>query len=159
MGDAIASDRRRSPYAATNLANARAELAAWFANADRSLTRLRNEHAATMPSISPVRCWPHHFDIATLMFLETDDPEHARSVNVGLSPGDSSYDEPYFYVSPWPYPDAAKLPPLPAPGHWHTQGFIAAVAPASRIISITDRQSAVEVFLQAAVAAAIGALR
>ena len=147
-----------TPYAAASLADARKELAAWFANADRSLGRVRNDHAAKHRTVSPVRCWPHHFDIATLISLEGGDPEHARSVNAGLSPGDGSYAEPYFYVSPWPYPDVGKLAPLPALGHWHTEGFLAAVAPASRIAAATARQQAADTFLQAAVAAAIAAL-
>lgn len=145
-------------YDAASLADARNALAAWFANADRSLNRIGDGAVAKGLTATPVRCWPHHFDIATLMLLEGGDPEHARSVNAGLSPGDGSYDEPYFYVSPWPYPGAGKLPPLPAPGHWHTQGFLAAVAPASRIVAATDRQRAAEAFLHAAVAAAIAAL-
>ena len=145
-------------YDSTSLADARKELAAWFVNADRSLRRIASAHAAKQRTVSPVRCWPHHFDIATLISLEGGDPEHARSVNAGLSPGDGSYDEPYFYVSPWPYPDAGKLLPLPAPGHWHTQGFLAAVAPASRIVAAARQQPPAEEFLQAAVNAAIRAL-
>ena len=149
-----------APYDSGGVADARAELAAWFANADRALNRIRSGYAASYPSMtaSPVRCWPHHFDIATLMVLEGGDPEHARSVNAGLSPGDGSYDEPYFYVSPWPYPDAGKLPPPPAPGHWHTRGFLAAVAPARAILATERPQRASEQFLDAAVAAAIAAL-
>ena len=145
-------------YDGAALAEARVELAAWFANADRSLARVRSEYTARHTAVSPVRCWPHHFDIATLISLEGGDPEHARSVNAGLSPGDGSYDEPYFYVSPWPYPDVAKLPPLPSPGHWHTEGFLAAVAPATRIVAARPSQKAAEAFLQAAVAAAIKSL-
>jgi Family of unknown function (DUF5996) len=147
-----------APYGGASLAAARTELAAWFADAARSLSRVRSNYIAKQLAVSPVRCWPHHFDIATLMTLEGGDPEHARSVNAGLSPGDGSYDEPYFYVSPWPYPDTKKLSPLPSPGHWHTEGFLAAVAPATRIAANADQQRGVEEFLDAAVAAAIEAL-
>jgi hypothetical protein len=145
-------------YDATTLSEALKELAAWFANASGSLNRVKADHAAKGLTVSPVRCWPHHFDIATLISLDGGDPEHARSVNAGLSPGDGSYDEPYFYVSPWPYPDVGKLPPLPSVGHWHTQGFLAAVAPASRIVAAADQRQAADEFLQAAVTAAITAL-
>jgi hypothetical protein len=142
-------------YGGAALAIARTELAAWFANADRSLEGLRTRYADNASSVSPVRCWPHHFDLATLISLEGGDPEHARSVNAGLSPGDGSYGEPYFYVSPWPYPDTAKLAPPPAVGHWHTEGFLAAVAQGSRIVAIAAPQAAAEDFLEAAVTAAI----
>ena len=77
------------------------------------------------PQASPVRCWPHHFDIATLITLEGSG-EDARTVGVGFSPGDDNYPQPYFYVSPWPYPAADRLPTLAA-GKWHTEGFTAAI--------------------------------
>jgi len=145
-------------YDGDNLADARNELAAWFANADLALGRIEADYTGKQLTASPVRCWPHHFDIATLVSLDGGDPEHARSVNAGLSPGDGSYDEPYFYVSPWPYPEVAKLPPIPIWGHWHTEGFLAAVAPATRIVGAATPQKAAEEFLDAAVAAAIKAL-
>jgi hypothetical protein len=147
-----------APYDGASLAAAHTELTAWFANASGALTRIHDGHATKQLTVSPVRCWPHHFDVATLISLEGGDPEHARSVNAGLSPGDGSYDEPYFYVSPWPYPDAGKLPPLPEPSHWHTEGFLAAVAPAPQILAGTAQQKAVDDFLDAAVSAAIKAL-
>ena len=58
-------------------------------------------------------CWPHHFDIATLVKLEDGQPANARSIGVGVSPGDEYYAQPYVYVSPWPRFDAGKLPDLP----------------------------------------------
>jgi Family of unknown function (DUF5996) len=144
-------------YAAANLADALSDLAAWFANADRSLGRLRERMTARGLAPSPVRTWPHHFDMATLTPLETGNAEHARSVNAGLSPGDEHYPEPYFYVSPYPYPDPPKLPALPF-GHWHTRGFMAAILPASQIMPMPDRQATADAFLDAAVAAAMNAL-
>jgi hypothetical protein len=150
---------RGGAYGAGGLADARAELAAWFANAHGALGGVRRQMIARGLAASPVRCWPHHFDMATLTLLEGGDAEHARSVNAGLSPGDEHYDEPYFYVSPYPYPQPAKLPPLPAVGHWHVQGFTAAIAPANRIVKTADHQAAITGFLDAAVAAAVKALR
>ncbi|MGH6968828.1 MAG: hypothetical protein ACREEN_06975, partial [Stellaceae bacterium] len=125
-------------YAVASLVDALAELAAWFANADRTLDGVRTAMAERQFAASAVRCWPHHFDIATLATLGG---AAARSVSAGLSPGDAWYDEPYYYVSPYPYPDAARLPPMPPLGHWHTRGFTAAVVPASRILATRDRQA------------------
>jgi hypothetical protein len=125
---------RGGAYGAGRLAGALAELAAWFANAQRSLGAVRERMTRRGLTASPVRCWPHHFDMATLTLLDGGDAEHARSVNAGFSPGDEHYEEPYFYVSPYPYPDSVKLPPLQALGHWHVRGFTAAIAPASRIV-------------------------
>jgi hypothetical protein len=146
-------------YEAGRLTDALAELAAWFANAHTSLGIVRDRIIGHGLKPSPLRCWPHHFDLATLTLLAGGDAEHAPSVNAGFSPGDVHYEEPYFYVSPYPYPDPAEPPPLPALGHWHVQGFTAAIAPASRILQAKDRQTAAEEFLAAAAAAAIKALR
>ena len=52
---------------------------------------------------------------------------------MGLSPGDSSYGEPYFYVTPWPYPDSPAPPPLPAGAAWHRTGWFGAVLTATAI--------------------------
>jgi hypothetical protein len=145
-------------YGVGELTDALAELAAWFANAHAALGKVHDRMRARGFAPSPVRCWPHHFDMATLTVISGGDPAHAPSVNAGLSPGDEHYEEPYFYVSPYPYPDPAKLPPLPAVGHWHTGGFTGAIAPASRILQSKDHQAAGERFLDAAVAAAIKAL-
>ena len=74
------------------------------------------------------------------------------------SPGDEHYAEPYFYVSPYPYPDLAALQPLPKFGHWHTRDFTAAIAPASRIMETKDRRAETDAFLYAAIEGAIKAL-
>jgi hypothetical protein len=39
------------------------ELAHWFGNSAAVLTELRSRTGS-----SEVRCWPHHFDIATLVY-------------------------------------------------------------------------------------------
>ncbi len=106
-----------------------AELARWYDNADRLL----RPFFAAMPDAPPVRCWPHHFDFATLITLDSPDvdPEHARSIGAGLSPGDGSYAEPYWYVLPWPPPPTDSLPPLEGGGHWHTDGWVGATLPAT----------------------------
>ena len=145
-------------YAAGGFTDAFAELAAWFANADRALDDVRAALAGRGFVASAVRCWPHHFDIATLALLDASGVDHVRSVNAGLSPGDDWYDEPYFYVSPYPYPDAARLPALPPLGHWHTRGFTAAIAPASRIAATRDREAESVAFLRAATESAVTAL-
>jgi len=113
-------------------AEARSELAAWFANATASVQSVVAEDRRA----SIVRCWPHHFDVASLITLEAGRAaEEARSIGVGFSPGDGSYDEPYFYVTPWPYPSAEALPLLPAGVHWHTEGWTGAVLAAEQVIS------------------------
>jgi hypothetical protein len=114
-------------------APARAELGRWFANA----FRLIRDAVAGDASASPVRCWPHHFDVASLITLdEGADAEEARSIGVGFSPGDGSYDQPYFYVTPWPYPETANLPSLAEGAEWHRSGWTGAVLTAERLLSV-----------------------
>ncbi len=106
----------------------------------------------------PVRCWPHHFDIARLHVLDPSlDPEEARSVGYGMTPGDDQYPDPYWYVTPWPYPDPAALADLPA-GAWHTEGWVGGVLHAAEVVPAVDQRAVVEGFFAAAGAAAQAAL-
>jgi hypothetical protein len=125
-----------------------AVLANWFACADDMLGAIHG----TLPqgAASPVRCWPHHFDIATLWTLGDGDAQTAPSVGIGLCPGDSYYAQPYFYVAPWPRPAPEKLPPLPPPGDWHTTDFIGAVLTGEAIVAMPDRVVRTRQFLDAA---------
>ena len=132
---------------------AQAELAHWFANADLILQDIVERYGHIQPGPSPVRCWPHHFDIATLIALETGDAETSRSVGIGLSPGDGSYDLPYLYVNPWPRPESIDLPVLPNIGAWHTEGFLGAVATAEKIVAASNQHGALVEFADSAIAA------
>jgi hypothetical protein len=121
-----------------------AELSAWFDLAERDLERVRAENAG-----SEVRCWPHHFDIATLI-----DAGSGKTVGVGLEPGDQYYDEPYFYVNANPKPAFTSAPPpLDGGGFWHTHEWFGAVLPGSRIQSTESGAAQVAAFLRSAIAA------
>lgn len=123
-------------------------LAGWFGVAANTLEKIVSENADIKPGPSPVRCWPHHFDIATYIALEEGDPETARGIGVGLSPGDEGYDEPYFYTNPWPYLDKENLPAVVEPGHWHIDGYVGLIATASELKGAKDIQSAITRFVQ-----------
>lgn len=134
------------------------EMARWFANGTDAMIRVVERSGIE----SPVRCWPHHFDVGALLVLESAaDGSVAKSVGIGLSPGDGSYAEPYWYVSPWPYPDASALPELPASGHWHTEGFTAAVLTGTDLLEggpAAEQGARTASFLDAAVDASRRAL-
>ena len=125
-------------YATDRMEKELVSLAAWFALSDAVLREFSGRHTDIEPGPSPVRCWPHHFDIATYVSLEAGDAEAARGIGVGLSPGDESYGEPYFYVNPWPHLDPADLPPPPGLGHWHTQGFVGAILTGTELLASAD---------------------
>jgi hypothetical protein len=129
-----------------------AVLARWFAIAAEMLEAVRAPLAAQ--GATAVRCWPHHFDLATLWTVGEGDVATAPAIGIGLSPGDQHYAQPYFYVSPWPYPQAQALPSLPAGAHWHTEGFTGAILTADAVLRLKDRRSGTHEFLDAAVAAA-----
>ena len=119
------------------------EFARWFAAGADLLGEFGAGFAARHPGIAPgpgaVRCWPHHFDLATLVRLDEGTSKSARSIGIGISPGDESCQQPYLYVSPWPHLKPVDLPALPPPGHWHTQGYVAAVATGEEILALADR--------------------
>jgi hypothetical protein len=109
-----------------------AELRRWFANADPLLGDVADGWAGS----APVRIWPHHFDIGTVLPLGPAGGEGAPTLGVGLSPGDEAIAEPYFYVTPWPVPD--PLPDLPAGGQWHREGWTGAVLTGTEVVSAGD---------------------
>jgi hypothetical protein len=146
------------PYDPAGLTDALAELSAWFGNAALSLASIQRQMIGRGCSSSPVRCWPHHFDIATLTALPAQSADSAKFIGAGLSPGDDYYDEPYFYVSVYPEPDPQLLPTLPMLGHWHERDFVAAVATAPRILKAKNQEAETDDFLRAAVGAAFKVL-
>ena len=113
----------------------------------------------TQVEASAIRIWPHHFDLASLITLPGMKNGSPLTVGVGMSPGDTSYDEPYWYVSPYPYPDVIALPALAGDGFWHTQHWVGAVLKASQVSHTeTEQASQVESFLRSAVNASISLL-
>lgn len=133
-------------------------LSQWFGGASVLLERF----AEAEPQAAPVRCWPHHFDIATLLTLDVGkDAEEARSIGVGMTPGDAGIAAPYFYVTPWPYPSSPKLPPLNDGGRWHTEGWLGAVLDGHELMSAgpDERPKLAERFVESAVSASRSLLR
>jgi hypothetical protein len=132
-----------------------AEGSHWYGNAQRALERVAAEHAGA----SPIRCWPHHFDIATLVALDpdADDPEEVRSVGVGMTPGDHHFTEPYWYVTLWPYPADPELPALAGGGSWYTEGWLGAVLLGSELeqTSSSAQEEQVAAFQASAVEATL----
>ncbi|TYQ27469.1 hypothetical protein [Pseudanabaena sp. UWO310] len=129
--------------------NLTSNLAEYYAIADRILQDIVQQEAM----VSNVRIWPHHFDIATLISIPASNGEEL-SIGVGLSLGDGSYDEPYWYVTPYPYPeDRSSLPALNGDGIWHTEHWVGAVLTASQCGEPQASADQVKTFLNSAIAA------
>jgi hypothetical protein len=141
-------------YSMEELGDAFKTHAAWFGNAHAVLDAAQRHLAAQRLKAPPVRLWPHHFDFDCLVELP-----RGRRIGLGYCPGDEFCDEPYFYTSMWPEPFIPSLPLLPAMAHWHTYKFLAALAPAHKILAAHDQGAYVQQYVDAAVAAALGAMR
>lgn len=135
----------------------RAALAALY----RSAASLLSDFVAGRDDASAVRCWPHHFDIATLLTLrEAQGDEAARTVGVGMAPVGGGFDSWYWYVSPWPYPAAASLPAIKGPARWHTEGWTGVVLEGEKIVGAPAeaRRALVADYVEEAVRASGAAL-
>lgn len=114
-----------------------------------------------LPEASVVRCWPHHFDVATLLTVaEGDEDTGARTIGVGLAPFGGGLDDWYWYVTPHPYPEPPTLPRLRGPGTWHTEGWTGAVLTGEAVTAADPhrRRALVRAFVYEAVAASHQAL-
>jgi len=139
---------RGGAYSCSGEAEAFDELARWYGAAADLLGEVRTSLVDVQPG--PVYCWPHHFDIATLVRIDHGDAGTAQSIGMGFSPGDVHYPQPYAYVTPWPHFKPEDMDFLPPPGHWHTQGFVGAVVTGEEILMMEDRRSGLLEFMSAA---------
>jgi hypothetical protein len=85
---------RGSPYSFSGEAEAFDELARWFGAAAEVLGDFNTTIASAYPNTSPIVSWPHHFDIAMVVSFDADTAQSARSIGIGVSPGDEFYDQP-----------------------------------------------------------------
>ena len=105
---------------------------------------------------SPVQLWPHHFDLALLVFSgrkipgeDPRDPELSdEQMNFGFVPGDEGIREPYFYATAYPNPKRGR-PALPRGARWHTRSWDGAVLPYAALIAARDPQARLLEFLRA----------
>jgi hypothetical protein len=134
------------------------ELTDYYANTDQLLQAM----IVTTEDATATHIWPHHFDMATLMMLPGTQNGTPLTVGVGFSPGDAGYNEPYWYVTPYPYPDTANLPAIAGTGFWHTHHWVGAVLPASHLtenLNADVQQQQVRSFLNSALSISIALLK
>jgi hypothetical protein len=84
---------------------------------------------------SPVQLWPHHFDLSLVWFSgrrlpEQDSPEEAdEQMAFGFSTGDDTAEDPYFYVTAYPWREALVETPLAEGARWQQAGWRGALLP------------------------------
>ncbi len=132
-------------------AAAREFLTNYYANTHQLLLK----STAQFPGASAIRIWPHHFDIATLIDLpNTQNGEPV--VGIGMSPGDTNYSDPYWYLYTYPALEPDNLSDLDGSGFWHTENWIGAVLRASQLSGEAAKQwQQIELFLNSALKIAI----
>ena len=130
------------------------ELGRYYSNSQRLLRKI----AAGDGRATAIACWPHHFDIAGIIYLnDTDRSPQSPQIGFGMSPGDGYYAQPYFYTTPFPVPESATFPPLPGPGQWHERDFIGTILTASRLLELSsarEQRLRVEAYFSTALTAA-----
>ncbi len=98
-----------------------------------------------------IQVWPHHFDLAIRIILkDSGDPETDTLITLGMMPGDSDNDTPYFYVSTWPHVHTSKMNPLNAPGRWIEEDWTGRILPLDELASneTTDQQDLLSKFYE-----------
>jgi len=131
-------------------------LAALYGSAAEMIETVVSERS----DASDILCWPHHFDIASLLTVQRDqDGEATKTIGVGLAPAGAGISTWYWYVSPWPAPDPAALPPLDV-GGWSAGEWTGAVLEGEAVTALppAERAEAVRAFLRSAIEASFTAL-
>lgn len=98
------------------------EMTNLFQNAALIISSYQNQ----FENASELRCWPHHFDIATSITFPKPNDEKDY-MGIGFSPGDENYNRAYYYINLWPAPNTkpGDLPTLDK-GKWNTEGWFGA---------------------------------
>ena len=86
---------------------------------------------STLKETSNINFWPHHFDLALLIFsgklIDGQDPSNwdysREQMNFGLSSGDAEIQQPYFYVTAYPFDEELLKIRLPKYAEWHKEGW------------------------------------
>ena len=67
-----------------------------------------------------------------------------------MSPGDSHFDQPYFYVNPYGVENPGELPSLADGANW-AEGWLGAVFTADQVLAASDPMATTKSFLNDAV--------
>ena len=102
---------------------------------------LESHRSGLSGETGPIQLWPHNFDLAfewfgTLAVPSVDDGdarEQPSQINFGLTPGDRSHSEAYFYSNPWPFQDSLIERELPNGARWFTEGWQGTLLPYAEI--------------------------
>jgi hypothetical protein len=109
-----------------------AAVADWFALGTVALAGLIEAGPDLDPE--PIRLWPEHFDVATVL----GDEAAGSRANFGASPGDEDHPEPYLYVGPWVEQADSET--------WNATGFQGAELRHADLLGADDQLAAARAF-------------
>lgn len=98
---------------------------------------------------TPIRIWPHHFDLAMLLVLSRDSQHKASAtVGLGLAIADDLVSEPYWYVNLWSQNPVqfSQHKTLESDGDWRPHGYNGMTLPAGRITTESGQENEVALF-------------
>lgn len=129
-----------------------AELGRWFANGYGLLTGV----GAGLDVSEPALCRPDRLDVSVRVPMGSEaSPKDARSVRLGLSPGDAEFPGPHLYALVPAISAGVERPPLPV-GSWHEGGWTGALLAGEELVAAGDG-AAQEVRARAFLDGALGA--
>ena len=115
-------------------------------------------YAAEFEYASPVRTWPHHFDIGTYVPIRLDaQGEVFNSLTLGLAIADNMVNDYYFYVTHWTRSGTYSPEPLallPGEGYWglgEGTGAILRLRDVSKHNSAEEQIASITEFMDAAI--------
>jgi hypothetical protein len=120
------SEQKRTPIEIDPTVSA--AVADWFALGTVALAGLIEAGPDLEPE--PIRLWPEHFDVATVLGREAA----GSRANFGASPGDQAHPEPYLYVGPWVEQPQSEI--------WNAVGFHGAELRHADLLEADDQLSA-----------------
>ncbi len=104
---------------------------------------LLNFKGELLEETSKINFWPHHMDLALLVFsgrlIPGQDPNNwdysREQMNFGFSPGDSGITEPYFYITAYPFPEDVLSKKILNGTHWNEEGWKGAIMNYSNLLN------------------------
>ena len=138
-GDKLRSARQFGGYSTAHANSLQRALASVSA-------ALEDFRAGVREETSPIQVWPHHFDLSMIWLpghkVAGQDPANEeqadKQMNFGFVFGDEAIDEPYFYVTAYPLPDALPRIELPSGTRWLSEGFNGAVLLYKDLATMSD---------------------
>jgi hypothetical protein len=108
-----------------------------------------NEMRSNYKSTSEVMLDPKYFhQVLNILLKDSGDADTSTYVQAGYSPGDQEIQEPYFFVTSWPYTDSPRnIQGISEMAQWHANEWAGLVLPLSSIYDQAHQKDKIRDFL------------